>query len=204
MEFPQFFVKLCWLLTLVLVSRLWRCCCCLGFASGSKRGFCSVRISAVYAVGNNNMDNNKPAQQHVDTVIVGAGPAGLLSAIMYAQKFPSHKVKLFERLPNPPPSPSDDEVWKDVARFYLIGLGHRGQNALSKFNVMEAVSSVSTAVVGRKDWSPEADGVERLFTNRSYTTQVLPREKLVRWRADFFHGFDLCFLNVLVVNFCFL
>jgi len=116
----------------------------------------------------------------VDTVIVGAGPAGLLSAIMYAQKFPNHKVKVFERLPNPPPNPSDDDIWKDVARFYLIGLGHRGQHALSKFNVMEAVSSVSTAVVGRKDWSPEADGVERLFSNRTYTTLVLPREKLVR------------------------
>lgn len=39
-----------------------------------------------------------------------------------------------------------------------------------------------TAVVGRKDWSPEADseeGVENIYTDRPYTTQVLPRDKLV-------------------------
>jgi hypothetical protein len=178
---PSFFTTVLW--SIMLVSRLW-ICSCLRVVPGNRLASCRSggipAVSSVDVVGSVTGNNNKPARQHVDTVIVGAGPAGLLSAIMYAQKFPHHKVKVFERLPNPPPNPSDDDVWKDVARFYLIGLGHRGQNALSKFNVMEAVSSVSTAVVGRKDWSPEADGVERLFTNRSYTTLVLPREKLVR------------------------
>lgn len=44
----------------------------------------------------------------------------------------------------------------------------------------DEVEAVCTAVVGRRDWSPESeDGVERIFTDRPVTTQVLPRDKLV-------------------------
>ena len=51
---------------------------------------------------------------------------------------------------------------------------------MQDFGVWPEVEAVSTAVVGRKDWSPEAeDGVERIFTDRKVTTQVLPRDKLV-------------------------
>ena len=33
--------------------------------------------------------------------------------------------------------------------------------------------------MGRKDWSPGSEeGVERVFTDRPYTTMVLPRDKL--------------------------
>lgn len=35
---------------------------------------------------------------------------------------------MFDRL-GPPPSPTDEAVWSDVARFYLLGLGGRGQRA---------------------------------------------------------------------------
>jgi kynurenine 3-monooxygenase len=121
------------------------------------------------------------ADESSDAVIVGAGPAGLLSAIMYAQKYPDQKVQVFDRL-NPPPSPTDSNIWSDVAKFYLIGLSARGQSALAKYGVWNEVKDVCTEVVGRKDWSPESkseDGVERIFTDRPVSTQVLPRDKLV-------------------------
>jgi 2-polyprenyl-6-methoxyphenol hydroxylase-like FAD-dependent oxidoreductase len=118
-------------------------------------------------------------RQMTDTIVCGAGPAGLLTAIMLAQKFPDKKVSVYDRL-GAPPSPTDDAVWSDVAKFYLIGLGARGQRALAEFGVWDAVERVCTSVVGRRDWSPESeDAVERIFTDRPVTTQVLPRDKLV-------------------------
>lgn len=71
-------------------------------------------------------------------------------------------------------------MWEDVAKFYLIGLGSRGQKALRKFGVWDEVEANSVATVGRKDWAPDADeGVERIFEDRKVQTQVLPRDKLV-------------------------
>jgi kynurenine 3-monooxygenase len=118
-------------------------------------------------------------QSKADVVICGGGPAGLLTAIMLVQKFPDQKIKLYDRLP-PPFSPTDENVWNDVAKFYLIGLGGRGQTALDKFGVWDPVKDVCTAVVGRKDWAPDSeDGVENVFQGRKFMTQVLPRDKLV-------------------------
>jgi kynurenine 3-monooxygenase len=116
----------------------------------------------------------------LDAVVCGGGPAGLLSAIMLARTF-DYRVRVYERLP-PPPSPDDASVWCDIAKFYLIGLGERGQAALREFGVWDDVEACCTAVPGRMDWSPDAGpdgGVERIFVDRPVMTQVLPRDKLV-------------------------
>lgn len=100
---------------------------------------------------------------------------------MLSKKYPSKTIHVYDRL-NEPPSPTDENVWNDVAKFYLIGLGSRGQKALDRYGVWKDVEKVCSVVVGRKDWSPEAkgdDGVERILTDRPVKTQVLPRDKLV-------------------------
>jgi 2-polyprenyl-6-methoxyphenol hydroxylase-like FAD-dependent oxidoreductase len=100
---------------------------------------------------------------------------------MLAQKYPDRTLQLYDRLAEPP-SPDDDTVWNDVAKFYLIGLGARGQYALQTFGVWDEVEQRCVAVVGRKDWPPDSEeGVERIFTkeDKKVATQVLPRDKLV-------------------------
>lgn len=51
------------------------------------------------------------------------------------------------------------------------GLGSRGQRTLSEFGVWKEVEAVSTAVVGRMDWSPGmSDGWLHLKRSRSLRT----------------------------------
>ena len=115
--------------------------------------------------------------QTTDFLICGGGPTGLLAAIMLAQKFPSRRIVVHDRQ-GTPASPTDDKVWDDTSRHYLIGLGGRGLTSLEAFGIN--ILPYAVAVPGRKDWTPEQPkGVESIRTDRKYGTQVLPRDKLV-------------------------
>lgn len=130
----------------------------------------------------NSFQTKKPAS-HYDTIIAGGGPTGLLAAIALSQKYgPDHKIAVCEQRSTIPPSPSDDAVWSDVARFYLLGIGHRGQTALEKFGVMDDFKEASVEVKGRRDWQPGKTKVEDGNTTpnkKSPPSRVLPRDKLV-------------------------
>ena len=78
-------------------------------------------------------------------------------------------IHVYERLSAPAGS-DDTSVWSDTAKFYLVGLGGRGQKALQELGAWERVERCCTYVLGRKDWAPgagEDEGVERIFPMHS-------------------------------------
>jgi len=102
------------------------------------------------------------------------------------------KIHVYDRLPAPPPDPDDESQWTGsddvLTKYYLIGLGGRGQAALKEFGVWDdddddQVRNRCTPVVGRRNWEPDSppEGVQRIFTDedKKTTAQVLPRDKLV-------------------------
>ena len=141
----------------------------------------SSTMQTTFASSHSPSLHNSPSPPRGHVSIVGGGPAGLTAAIAFARR--NIRVSLYDRQ-RPPLDPDDETIWSETAKFYLIGLGARGQKALDEFDLWEGeggVKSYCQEVVGRKDWSPggDSDGTLRIFTDRPYTTSVLPREKLV-------------------------
>lgn len=112
------------------------------------------------------------------TAIVGAGPAGLATALMLLRKG-WKDITIYDRL-----SGEDLEAERTnlrSKRSYNIGLNGRGQVALAKLGAMERVKQYSLEVRGRKEWGPKGSKFEeREFTDRRYFTRVLLRNNLVR------------------------
>lgn len=112
------------------------------------------------------------------TLIVGGGPAGLATAIALAKRG-YKKVEVLDRLP--PPPAVDDTAWSDTARFYLIGIGGRGQNALRKIGAWDAIEPFTQPVAGRKDWAPGSGVDGGVLTVRADRppSNVIQRDRLV-------------------------
>ena len=65
------------------------------------------------------VSKNADSIEHADAVVCGGGPAGLLAAIMLAQKLPSStSIRVYDRL-SEPPNPDDEMVWSDVGELAL-------------------------------------------------------------------------------------
>ena len=71
-----------------------------------------------------------------EAIVIGAGPAGLTTALMLAQRG-FRKVKVYERLEEYIP-PGDSAYWSnfEASRAYNVGLNGRGQNVLKPLGVL--------------------------------------------------------------------
>eukprot|EP00798_Chlamydomonas_sp_ICE-L_P011766 gene11766-8955_t len=125
--------------------------------------------------------DSKPAKTE-GVAIIGAGPAGLATAIMLARRGYTN-IKVYERMSKPPAS-TDMTVYGDFEqtnnRLYMIGLNGRGQKVLRSLGVMDRIREASSLVGGRMDWKPETppdQGMEILY-NRTYTTHCIQRDRL--------------------------
>ena len=69
---------------------------------------------------------------------------------------------------------------KTSYRSYNLGLGARGQIALTAAEAWADIEPFCAAAIGRKDWNPEkGEQREQLYLDRPYKTQVIQRDRLV-------------------------
>ncbi|CAE8632368.1 unnamed protein product [Polarella glacialis] len=112
----------------------------------------------------------------LQVAVVGAGPVGLLAAIALARRG-YKRIRVFDRLAKPP-APDNTAAWGDPDRSYNLGIGGRGQRALTRFGAMERVDQWSKTVVGRKDWSGKEGPPKVTINTRRYLTKVIARDRL--------------------------
>jgi 2-polyprenyl-6-methoxyphenol hydroxylase-like FAD-dependent oxidoreductase len=132
--------------------------------------------------------------------MVFSGPTGLATAIMLA-RLGWRNITVYDRLPEPPPpdSPSwsaggrvDDDAGRAAAaaggdgRSYNIGLGGRGQLALTELGCMERVAARCADVTASMRWEPGstafstvARGSQPLVERKkSWTSRIIRRDRL--------------------------
>ena len=115
--------------------------------------------------------------------VVGAGPAGVCTAIMLARRGWS-SITVYDEL-TPPPS-ADDPMWGAGERSYQLGINGRGQRALRSLGCMERVSRYAASANGRLsfDAATGAPVEQRLKppgtpgAEKTYVTRVLQRDRL--------------------------
>ena len=149
----------------------------------------TINTQEVSDVSSTNVEKDIPSR-NLDAVICGGGPAGLLSAIMLAQRFPSRQVHVYESNPNPPLSLNNDTFWNSIdslERYYTLGVFGRGKNALEEFSVFEdCVKHVAQELVGNQAWRSNTTSTVYNASNAVLfesmgreSIYALPREKLV-------------------------
>ena len=86
-------------------------------------------------------EEDKDEAKAESSVIVGAGPTGLVTAIMLARRGWKN-VRVLEKR-NKPEKANNADVWGDPQRSYNIGLSARGQLALQKYDLLDVATELS-------------------------------------------------------------
>jgi len=113
--------------------------------------------------------------EDINIAIVGAGPVGLLVAVALRKRGFS-KLRVFDREPKPPEP--DAAIWGDAERSYNLGIGERGQRALKRFGVFEAVDRWSQTVLGRMSYSQDGKPPVATLANKRVASRIIARDRL--------------------------
>eukprot|EP00316_Scyphosphaera_apsteinii_P011637 CAMPEP_0119302456 /NCGR_PEP_ID=MMETSP1333-20130426/4042_1 /TAXON_ID=418940 /ORGANISM="Scyphosphaera apsteinii, Strain RCC1455" /LENGTH=428 /DNA_ID=CAMNT_0007304807 /DNA_START=99 /DNA_END=1382 /DNA_ORIENTATION=+ len=110
--------------------------------------------------------------------IVGAGPAGLVTAILLAQRG-WQAVQVYDKEPAP-------SIVSARKRSYQLGLNGRGQKTLTEFGVMERINRYAIPINGRLSFSADGSAPKetRLAppeTGANYVTLALTYARMQDW-----------------------
>ena len=112
-----------------------------------------------------------------DALVVGAGPAGLATALMLARRKGFARVRVVDKLA-PPPAPDSAHWGEAPERNYNLGLSGRGQVFLDELGVLEEVLRYSQRVDGRITWDAKGNSKETLKPEKRYPSVCIQRDRL--------------------------